>query len=446
MVRTSVSALLVLTAVAAATCPLGFPPEQACEASTPTCALFTDADGDGLCDNPGPQAVPDTVAIPPDTVQVIDPNPPDTTSAVGPDTSAVIEPDTTETTVPDTTGAPPDTVLAPEDTTAVFPDTLVQIPSDTAAVQTDTTVALSDTAAVAAIDTSAATPPWQPVPNGCPRYLPPAAACPFDRQLCPHWYGRLPSGACLNPSEGLRRATFNLVAIAVLLVPATILSRSIRGRKNRKKARLVRTLALVVSLAVLGFWLQGCYCPIGMWQYLFLKTFGFLTWIGFALLMLPIVHAMFFGRIFCGWVCPIGALQEMLGRIPVPGIPRVPRRLDRVLVALKYVIAVLFTSSVFAAGRGLFGMVWPALFCEIDPFHTIFSTFLAGSLTLGVAAIVLSVFFGRFYCRYLCFYGAILSLACRFGLWSRIRRAGGSRSCDAPGTSVPSCEIESGEE
>jgi hypothetical protein len=436
------SAFLVLLAatLSQAVCPLGFPPEQACEESNPTCALFTDADGDDLCDNPGPQQAPDTTEAPPDTVVIIEPNPPDTTAVVPnpPDTSSTTGPDTTIAIEPN----PPDSGSTPAnpDTTAVGAQDSAQVlPLDT------TAVLVSDSTAVIA-GSDSTTPPQTRilVPNGCPRYLPPAAACPQSRQLCAHWYGRLPSQTCLDPSKGLVRAGTYLVATAALLIPATILSRTIRGRKNRKKAKLARTIVLIVSLAVLGFWLQGCYCPIGMWQYLFLPTFGFLMWIGFALLMLPVVHAMFFGRVYCGWVCPIGALQEMLGRIPVPGIPKVPRKVDRALTAGKYVLAVLFTAAVFAAGRGLFGIVWPALFCDIDPFHTVFSTFLTGSLALGVAAIVLSIFFGRFFCRYLCFYGAILSLACRFGLWSRLRGSGGKQSCAAPTKDAPSCEIETG--
>lgn len=444
--RLSGFSLLALAASAMAVCPLGFPPEQACEEENPTCALFVDADGDGFCDNPGPQPGTDSVETPPDTVLVIEPNPPDTSTLIEPnppDTEAVVRPDTTVAIEPN----PPDSsesIVTPDTTAIVMPDTgQVAVPDTTTSPDTITVAADTTTAVVpAGLDSTGTPPTRQLIPNGCPRYLPPAAACPQTRQLCPHWYNRLPSQTCLGPSIGLQRAGINLGVVAVLLVPATILSRTIRGRKNRKKAKLARTLVLLVSLAVLGFWLQGCYCPIGMWQYLFLKTFGFLMWIGFALLMLPIVHAMFFGRVFCGWVCPIGALQEMLGRIPVPGVPKVPRRLDRALTAGKYVIAVLFTSSVFAAGRGLFGIVWPALFCDIDPFHTVFSTFLTGSLTLGVAAIVLSIFFGRFFCRYLCFYGAVLSLACRFGLWSRLRGGpGGRRSCEAPDKGAPSCEI-----
>ena len=443
--RVATALLFLAFASVGADCPLGFTPDEACDASNPTCGLFTDANADERCDNPGPQVVPDTEEVLVDTTHLIEP--------VFPESTLVIEPNPADTigivllSPVDTAGViglnPADTIgtAPPETTAATQPESLVVSLQDTTAL-TDTS-AVPDTTAVLTTEPDTTASPRPHVlltPDGCPRYLPPAAACPHSRQLCAHWYGRLPSQSCLGPSEGLARALEYLIFTVVLLVPATVFSRTIRGRKNRKKAKFARTLVLVISLAALGFWLQGCYCPIGMWQYLFLPMFGFLLWIGFALLMVPVVHAMFFGRVYCGWVCPLGALQELLGRIPVPGAPKIPRKLDSALAAARYIVAILFTAAVFAAGRGLFGIVWPALFCDIDPFHAIFSMFLTGSLTLGVAAIVLSIFFGRFFCRYLCFYGSVLSLACRFGLWSRLRGSG-RRSCESPAKDTTSCEI-----
>jgi polyferredoxin len=232
---------------------------------------------------------------------------------------------------------------------------------------------------------------------------------------------------------------------AVLLAAGTILSRAIRGRKNRKKAKAARTLSLITSLVLLGFALQGCYCPLGTFQYA--AAAGTLAviagWTGFAILLLPIIHALFFGRVYCGWVCPMGALQEMLGRIPVKGRLPIPAKLDLFLVRFKYFLAVLFTAAVILAARGVLDTRWPSLFCLVDPFHTVFTMFATGILTVAVVLIVLAVFSGRFFCRYFCFYGAILGLACRAGLWTRLCRLGGRKatSCDEPDDSKQSCEL-----
>ena len=46
-----------------------------------------------------------------------------------------------------------------------------------------------------------------------------------------------------------------------------------------------------------------------------------------ATFVLPLVVALFFGRAFCGGVCALGAIQELVVLRPV----QVPRRLDRAL-------------------------------------------------------------------------------------------------------------------
>jgi len=56
----------------------------------------------------------------------------------------------------------------------------------------------------------------------------------------------------------------------------------------------------------------------------------------------------------------------------------------------------------------------------VDPFHTIFTLFLSGSLIVAGVTILLAIFIRRFFCRYLCFYGAALAIFSRLALWSRI--------------------------
>ena len=48
---------------------------------------------------------------------------------------------------------------------------------------------------------------------------------------------------------------------------------------------------------------------------------------------LPLAVALFFGRAFCGGVCALGAMQELVLLKPV----QVPARLDRALGWLRYV-------------------------------------------------------------------------------------------------------------
>ena len=65
-------------------------------------------------------------------------------------------------------------------------------------------------------------------------------------------------------------------------------------------------------------------------------------------------------------------------------------------------------------------------------------------MILGLALIVISILWGRFFCRYLCFYGFVLGLACRAGLWTHLCRITGRKpgSCDSGGASASkTCEI-----
>lgn len=482
--RLSAALILLISGFALSQCPLGLTPEEACESSSPICRLFNDTDGDSFCNNPAPEDAeePDTSSSPPveepDTISAPGfpdsavapsenyqdssgttwgsgtvPNPPieqNGTSATGPE---VISSDTlaagSEGEGDDSLAAspnrcplgytPPEACHSSSPGCGLFMDAEgdslcdnpgPQAPSDSVEAPSDATAHKAVTA------------------NGCPLNLPPAAACLFDRRLCPHWLGWNVSTSCLNPSHGLSRGTAVLAVMCVLLVAATILSRKIRGRRNRKKAKTSRTIVLALSLLLLGFALQGCYCPLGLYQYLLLPGMlaGLLGWIGFVIVLIPVVHALLYGRVYCGWVCPMGALQELLGRLPVKGRPAVPRRADALLVKLKYALAFLFTAAVLLAGRGVIDAGWGALFCSVDPFHTVFSLFIAGSLFAALLLVILSIFFGRFFCRYLCFYGVILGLACRAGLWTRLCRLFRSRgmSC-AELSGEQACEVESAE-
>src|SRR5213075_677376 len=101
--------------------------------------------------------------------------------------------------------------------------------------------------------------------------------------------------------------------------------------------------------------------------------------------------AIFFGRAFCGGVCALGAIQEVVLLRPIT----VPRRLDRALGLLRYVYL----------GLAIFFALKPALareflICRFDPFVGLFRRtgpphmLIAGGLLLGVG-----MFVGRPYCR-----------------------------------------------
>ncbi|MFH1610204.1 MAG: 4Fe-4S binding protein [Candidatus Bipolaricaulota bacterium] len=171
----------------------------------------------------------------------------------------------------------------------------------------------------------------------------------------------------------------------------------------------VRYGLLAASLAVLGFYFGGCPCPVGSATKLpTLFTSPALHLLPLFLFLVPTVIALFAGRIFCGWVCPLGAVQEFLGRL---GLRKqsVPARVDRPLRFLKYG----FLLALVAVGVLGIRFRWQ----DYDPFRAIF-TFSGTWIAIGLAVFVggLSLVVYRPWCRYACPLGAVLAVASRVGL------------------------------
>ena len=83
-------------------------------------------------------------------------------------------------------------------------------------------------------------------------------------------------------------------------------------------------------MAYFGFYREGCVCPIGSIQNVAVALTDpqySIPMVVTATFFLPLVMAVFFGRAFCGGVCALGAMQELVLVKPV----QVPPRLDRAL-------------------------------------------------------------------------------------------------------------------
>ncbi len=166
------------------------------------------------------------------------------------------------------------------------------------------------------------------------------------------------------------------------------------------------------SLAYFGFWRLGCICAIGAPQNIILGLFdaGYtvpLTVIAF--FALPLVVALFAGRAFCAGVCPHGALQDLLLIKPV----KVPAWLEHALGVLPFIF-LGFGLSFAATGTG-----FPI--CRYDPIVPVFRLNGPGLLiALAAFTLILGMFVGRPYCRFLCPYGALLKLAALASKW-RVR-------------------------
>ncbi|MBN1699059.1 MAG: 4Fe-4S binding protein [Spirochaetales bacterium] len=129
----------------------------------------------------------------------------------------------------------------------------------------------------------------------------------------------------------------------------------------------------------------------------------------FFIVGIPVIVVLF-GNIYCGYLCPFGALQEVIGELRPARIKSDPdKRIYRLTRYIKYIMLFLIVMiAATASGRG----------CSVmDPLVTAFG---GVKDTTGFAIIggllFLSFFYRRFFCRNLCPAGAFLSLLGRIRL------------------------------
>lgn len=206
----------------------------------------------------------------------------------------------------------------------------------------------------------------------------------------------LPTTSTPGPRCGVALENFTSVGIyALFLVLATLAVYRLRSRKTL-------FLLAVASVAILGFVMQGCPCPVGMFQNIvdaFVSPFPYIPWTVILLFTIPLFLALFLGRVFCSSVCPLGALQELTALKPL----RIPDALEQVLGILRYVWLGL---AVFFVYTGLGYLV-----CRFDPYVGIFRFGgLYPIMIFSLGMLILGIFIARPFCRFLCPYGALLGL------------------------------------
>jgi len=153
------------------------------------------------------------------------------------------------------------------------------------------------------------------------------------------------------------------------------------------------------------------------WEFFLLEPLIFILWGYVAVTMI------FWGRgVFCGWLCPFGALQELLNklarRLHVPQI-NFPFGLHERLWPIKYVVFICLF------GLSLGGLAAVQALTEVEPFKTaIVLKFQRGWPFVLYAAVLLLIglFVERFFCRYLCPLGAALAIPARIRMFEWLKR------------------------
>ena len=177
---------------------------------------------------------------------------------------------------------------------------------------------------------------------------------------------------------------------------------------HRKPSRRILFSVSIVSVLYFGFFRTGCVCSVGSIQNVVLALADSsykLPFVVLLLFLLPLVFTLFFGRVFCAGVCPMGALQELVN----VRNSRISRAVASALSFFPWIY--LGFAILYAATRSQF------IICRFDPFIPIFRlSGDVGMIVFGVSLLVLAVFVGRPFCRFLCPYGAILGVVSNVAL------------------------------
>jgi len=153
------------------------------------------------------------------------------------------------------------------------------------------------------------------------------------------------------------------------------------------------------------------------WEYFLSAPLIFLLWTSIA------AGLLFWGRgPFCGWLCPFGALQELLNNIAqAVKIPqyRLPWGLHERLWPIKYIIFLgLF-------GMSLYSTAFAEQLAEVEPFKTAIVLKFAREWPYVIYALTTlsaGLFVERFFCRYMCPLGAALAIPGRIRMFEWLRR------------------------
>jgi transcriptional regulator of nitric oxide reductase len=214
-----------------------------------------------------------------------------------------------------------------------------------------------------------------------------------------------------------------LIILSLLFVKQKQLARHINAMHR------VRFTMLVFTVVFIGYYTQGQLSVVNIYTLLLSLVNGFkievflLDPIIFILWVFVFISLFIWGRgLFCGWLCPFGALQELMSlvakKLSIRQIKISPKHHSHAQ-KIKYIILLVLIGSSF------YSLTWAEKLAEVEPFKT--------SITLNfvrywpfvlysVLLLLLSLKIHKFYCRYVCPLGAGLAILGRYPMLKWLRR------------------------
>lgn len=184
-------------------------------------------------------------------------------------------------------------------------------------------------------------------------------------------------------------------------------------------------------------------CPFGgvvsLYQFLTVGTFvQKIHESSFVLMAAALLLALLAGPVLCGWVCPFGTFQEILGKLGKRLTGKkynniLPKNIDRGLRYFRYALLAMVVYQTALTGK--------LMFQGIDPYYALFNLWsdelAIPALLILLVTIVLSLFVERPWCKYACPYGAILGITNFFRIFKIRRDADTCIQCGACDKACP---------
>ncbi len=145
---------------------------------------------------------------------------------------------------------------------------------------------------------------------------------------------------------------------------------------------------------------------------------------------LVLLLTLVFGSVFCSFVCPLGTIQEWIGKLGKKIFKRryntfIPQKLHNALKYMRYIVLILTVMLTFNAGR--------LLFADVDPYYAMYHFFTdevtIGSLVVLGVVLISSLFIERPWCKYACPYGAVLGLVSKISIFKIKRKTSTCNNC-----------------
>lgn len=145
---------------------------------------------------------------------------------------------------------------------------------------------------------------------------------------------------------------------------------------------------------------------------------------------LILIISLLFGKAFCGWICPLGTVQEWIGKVGRKLFKTrynsfISPRVHKFLSFGPYIILLLTLYATATTAK--------LAFLDFDPYHALFS-FWTGevalySIIILVLILLASLVIERPWCKYLCPLGIVLGITNKFRLFTIKRNDSTCISC-----------------